>query len=68
MDGKGALFATLCGDHKDVLHKISVELPPKHGKKIMTDTSCRFKQCINHLFFFVYHNVSSNFYFNFQNN
>jgi peptide chain release factor subunit 1 len=41
MDGKGALFATLSGDHKEVLHKFSVELPPKHGMKIMMEKCLR---------------------------
>ena len=32
MDGNGALFGTLCGNTRDVLHKFSVELPKKHGR------------------------------------
>ncbi|KAK3096160.1 hypothetical protein FSP39_023882 [Pinctada imbricata] len=32
MDGKGALFATLTGNSKEILHKFSVVLPPKHGR------------------------------------
>ena len=32
MDGKGALFATLAGNAKEILHKFSVDLPPKHGQ------------------------------------
>ena len=30
VNGKGALFATLAGNGKEILHKFSVELPPKH--------------------------------------
>ena len=32
MDGNGALFGTLCGNTRDVLHKFTVDLPKKHGK------------------------------------
>jgi peptide chain release factor subunit 1 len=32
MDGNGALFGTLCGNTREVLHKISVDLPKKHGR------------------------------------
>merc|ERR1711911_182111 len=32
MDGNGALFGTLQGNTRDVLHKFTVELPKKHGK------------------------------------
>mmetsp|Transcript_24405 Transcript_24405/g.44118 ORF Transcript_24405/g.44118 Transcript_24405/m.44118 type:complete len:455 (-) Transcript_24405:1287-2651(-) len=32
MDGNGALFGTLSGNTKEVLHKFSVELPKKHGR------------------------------------
>mmetsp|Transcript_3701 Transcript_3701/g.5472 ORF Transcript_3701/g.5472 Transcript_3701/m.5472 type:complete len:444 (+) Transcript_3701:28-1359(+) len=32
MDGNGCLFGTLCGNTRNVLHKISVELPKKHGR------------------------------------
>ena len=32
MDGNGCLFATLSGNTRAVLHKISVELPKKHGR------------------------------------
>merc|ERR1711894_392119 len=32
MDGNGALFGTLQGNTRDVLHKFSVELPKKHGR------------------------------------
>jgi len=32
MDGNGALFGTLQGNTRDVLHKISVDLPKKHGR------------------------------------
>lgn len=34
MDGNGALFGTLCGNTRDVLHKFTVDLPKKHGKFI----------------------------------
>jgi peptide chain release factor subunit 1 len=32
MDGNGALFGTLSGNTREVLHKFSVELPKKHGR------------------------------------
>ena len=32
MDGNGALFGTLCGNTRDVLHKFNVDLPKKHGR------------------------------------
>lgn len=32
VDGNGALFATLQGNARDILHKFTVELPKKHGR------------------------------------
>lgn len=32
MDGNGALFGTLSGNARDILHKFSVDLPKKHGR------------------------------------
>jgi len=32
MDGNGALFGTLAGNTREVLHKIAVDLPKKHGR------------------------------------
>lgn len=32
MDGNGALFATLCGNTREILHKFNVDLPKKHGR------------------------------------
>merc|ERR1712153_38357 len=32
MDGNGPLFGTLDGNHKQTIHKVSVELPKKHGR------------------------------------
>jgi peptide chain release factor subunit 1 len=32
MDGNGALFGTLAGNTRDILHKIAVDLPKKHGR------------------------------------
>jgi len=32
MDGNGALFGTVSGSTKEILHKFSVELPKKHGR------------------------------------
>lgn len=32
VDGNGALFATLTGNVRHILQKISVELPKKHGR------------------------------------
>lgn len=34
MDGNGALFGTLSGNTREVLHKFTVDLPKKHGKCI----------------------------------
>lgn len=31
MDGNGALFGTLSGNTREVLHKFTVDLPKKHG-------------------------------------
>jgi len=32
MDGNGSLFATLNGNHREILHRMTVELPKKHGR------------------------------------
>ncbi|PWN21711.1 putative eukaryotic translational release factor 1 [Microstroma glucosiphilum] len=32
MDGNGALFGTLSGNTRNILHKFSVDLPKKHGR------------------------------------
>lgn len=32
VDGNGALFGTLAGNTRDILHKFSVDLPKKHGR------------------------------------
>eukprot|EP00291_Cryptomonas_curvata_P028753 CAMPEP_0172207320 /NCGR_PEP_ID=MMETSP1050-20130122/33764_1 /TAXON_ID=233186 /ORGANISM="Cryptomonas curvata, Strain CCAP979/52" /LENGTH=511 /DNA_ID=CAMNT_0012886613 /DNA_START=181 /DNA_END=1717 /DNA_ORIENTATION=- len=32
MDGNGTLFGTLSGNTREILHKMSVELPKKHGR------------------------------------
>ncbi|ORZ41215.1 eukaryotic translation termination factor 1 [Catenaria anguillulae PL171] len=32
MDGNGALFGTLAGNTREVLHKMQVDLPKKHGR------------------------------------
>lgn len=32
MDGNGSLFGTLSGNTREVLHKVSVDLPKKHGR------------------------------------
>jgi peptide chain release factor subunit 1 len=32
MDGNGALFGTLTGNTRDVIHKFTVDLPKKHGR------------------------------------
>ena len=32
VDGKGALYGTLCGNQKDVLFEFDVDLPSKHGR------------------------------------
>lgn len=32
MDGNGSLFGTLSGNSREVLHKVSVDLPKKHGR------------------------------------
>jgi peptide chain release factor subunit 1 len=38
MDGNGTLFGTLSGNTRDVIHKITVDLPKKHGKIILLIT------------------------------
>jgi peptide chain release factor subunit 1 len=32
MDGNGCLFGTVFGNTREVIHKLSVELPKKHGR------------------------------------
>merc|ERR1712072_863832 len=32
MDGNGCLFGTVAGNTRDIMHKVSVELPKKHGR------------------------------------
>lgn len=32
MDGNGTLFGTLSGNTREILHKVSVDLPKKHGR------------------------------------
>jgi peptide chain release factor subunit 1 len=32
MDGNGALYGTVAGNHREIIHKFSVELPKKHGR------------------------------------
>merc|ERR1719230_1578792 len=32
MDGNGCLFGTLAGNTREILHKLSVDLPKKHGR------------------------------------
>lgn len=32
IDGQGALFGTLSGNTREILHKLTVELPKKHGR------------------------------------
>merc|ERR1719384_1271645 len=32
MDGNGALYGVVNGNHREILHKFSVELPKKHGR------------------------------------
>merc|ERR1711972_876748 len=32
MDGNGSLYGTVEGNHREVLHKFSVDLPKKHGR------------------------------------
>lgn len=32
MDGNGSLFGTVSGNTREVLHKVSVDLPKKHGR------------------------------------
>ena len=32
MDGNGCLFGTLAGSTRDIMHKLSVDLPKKHGR------------------------------------
>lgn len=37
MDGNGALFGTLQGNTREVLHKFTVDLPKKHGEYSLQD-------------------------------
>jgi peptide chain release factor subunit 1 len=32
MDGNGALFGNLCGNTREVVHRLAVDLPKKHGR------------------------------------
>lgn len=32
MDGNGALYGAVTGNHREIIHKFSVELPKKHGR------------------------------------
>merc|ERR1719271_952579 len=32
MDGNGSLYGTLQGNHREILHKFTVDLPKKHGR------------------------------------
>merc|ERR1719183_447227 len=32
MDGNGSLYGTVAGNHREILHKFSVDLPKKHGR------------------------------------
>jgi peptide chain release factor subunit 1 len=32
MDGNGALYGSVQGNHREVMHKFSVDLPKKHGR------------------------------------
>jgi peptide chain release factor subunit 1 len=32
MDGHGSLYGTLSGNHREILHKFTVDLPKKHGR------------------------------------
>lgn len=40
MDGNGALFGTLQGNTREVLHKFTVDLPKKHGTYVCEN--CQF--------------------------
>uniref|UniRef100_V5IFF0 Eukaryotic peptide chain release factor subunit 1 n=1 Tax=Ixodes ricinus TaxID=34613 RepID=V5IFF0_IXORI len=41
MDGNGALFGTLQGNAREVLHKFTVDLPKKHGARRAVGTAFR---------------------------
>jgi hypothetical protein len=45
MDGNGALFGTLQGNTREVLHKFTVDLPKKHGEY----SPCQILISITHL-------------------
>lgn len=32
IDGNGALFGTVCGNTREILHRLTVDLPKKHGR------------------------------------
>ena len=42
IDGSGALFGTLQGNTREVLHKFTVDLPKKHGKKALLHSCLNF--------------------------
>ena len=43
MDGKEALFGTLSGNNKEVINRIRVDLPKKHGLYFMLYMDCKVK-------------------------
>lgn len=48
MDGNGALFGTLSGNTREVLHKFTVDLPKKHGEIIsLLEKYQSNKICVN---------------------
>lgn len=54
MDGKEALFGTVCGNSREVLNTIRVDLPKKHGESILFTTNIHVS-CS----FYVYHVIVS---------
>lgn len=63
MDGNGALFGTLCGNTRDVLHKFTVDLPKKHGNQAWfhncVDQLCSLIQKRHHYILLVIHSLVS---------
>lgn len=59
MDGNGALFGTLQGNTREVLHKFTVDLPKKHGRKHFLWVWLWYSR-LNQIFFFLQVNSKNN--------
>jgi peptide chain release factor subunit 1 len=47
MDGNGSLFGTLAGNTREVLHRMQVDLPKKHGSVLSFVFSKSFGKCFD---------------------